>query len=231
MSEPYGKKVGHLHPKKTILLIVEGESEKTYFSRIARMSDRYNLVPRVSGDKNCIDMINNCIKIAGREGLEEDDMKVVVFDLDVVDGSDLEKAVSLARRENIILMTSNLSFEIWLLMHLEDISRVYSQDDYEEKLTELLGWKYKKSMGLRDKVSMGSVENAVHRGKHHLPDPDPILCNQTPNSTTLWKLLSQILDLKQRYVPLGPMAATRRSRASSCKGGTWLRLRRSPPRP
>ena len=197
MSEPYGKRTGHLHPKKTVLLVVEGESEKTYFSRIARMSDKYNIVSRVSGDKNCVDMVANCIKIADREGLEDDDVKVVVFDLDVVDRSDLEKAVSLAKEKNVLVMTSNLSFEIWLLMHLEDISRVYSQDDYEERLSQTLEQKYKKSRGLTNKISMDSVTNAVRRGKRYLPNPDPLLCKQTPNTSTLWSLLSWIFDLKQ----------------------------------
>ncbi len=54
MSDPHSKRVGHIHPKKTILLMVEGESEEVYFNRIARLSERFSIISKVSKDKNAV---------------------------------------------------------------------------------------------------------------------------------------------------------------------------------
>ena len=96
----------------------------------------------------------------------------------------------------VMVMTSNLSFEVWLLMHLEDLSRVYTQEDYEHRLSQLLGHKYRKSNGLKEKVNLDSVKSAVTRGKRYLNDPSPIVCKSMPNTSTLWSLLADLLDIR-----------------------------------
>ena len=174
--------------------MVEGESEEVYFNRIARMSDSFSIVVKISKDKRCKDIILNCAKEAARLGLENDDMKVAVFDLDVVDGNELDEAIALAEKEGVLIMASNLSFEVWLLMHLEEVSHVYTQKDYEDRLSVLLGSKYRKSKGLKEKVNPGSVQDAIRRGRIRLDSYDALNCKTTPNSSVLWYLLSLIFD-------------------------------------
>ena len=198
MSNYSPKSTGHLKPRKTILLMVEGKSEEVYFTRLSRLSDKYSIKTKISRDKGCLDIIRACSKEADRIGLEEDDIKVVVFDLDVVDESELNEAVRLSREEDVILMTSNLSFEIWLLMHFESASRVYSQDDYENRLSRLLNQEYKKSSGIGTNVNPKSVHDAIMRGSSSLKEPDPIKCKNSPNTSTLWSLVSDIMGDKER---------------------------------
>ena len=174
--------------------MVEGESEEVYFNRIARLSNRYSIIPKISKDKRCDDIVINCMKMAKRLGLEGDDIKVAVFDLDVVKGPELERAITLADENDVILMPSNLSFEVWLLMHLEDVSKVYTQEDYEERLSRHLNERYRKSRGLRDNVNIDSVNKSIKRGERSLPDADPKKCLESPNTSTLWRLLSDILN-------------------------------------
>ena len=180
-------------PKRTILLMVEGDSEEVYFGRVARISDEYSIITKVSKDKRCEDIIRNCSEAAERLGLDEDDPRVAVFDLDVVEREELDRAVALAREKRVILMASNLSFEIWLLMHMGDVSKVYTQEDYEDRLSSMLGSRYRKSRGLKDKVNAESIKDAIKRGKKSLPDADPLTCLMTPNSSTLWDLLEDIM--------------------------------------
>ncbi len=194
ISRDKSKRAGHIQPKKAVFLMVEGESEKVYFDRIARLPSNYSITAQVSEDKKCTDIIENCAKITDRKGLDDDDLKIAVFDLDVVDEQLLNEAVALADKEGVIIMASNLSFELWLLLHFEDPSHVYTQDDYEERLTGLLGRKYAKAKGLGDKVNPESIKNAVKRGKAILPDENPLKCKDTPNSSMLWKLIKTIME-------------------------------------
>ncbi len=135
----------------------------------------------------------NCYLEAERKGLDKDDLKIAVFDLDVVEESELKEAIKIAQDKGVILMTSNLSFELWLLMHFEDKSKAYTQDDYEDRLSVHLGHKYRKSKGLKDKVNDTSIKNAIERGRVRLMDASPQTCLKTPNSSTLWKLMSEIV--------------------------------------
>ena len=92
--------------------MVEGVSEEVYFNRIAMLSETYSLSIKVSKDKDCMGIINNCARESKRLGLEEGDLKAAVFDLDVVDRKTLEEAKKKAEKENILLLTTNLSFEL-----------------------------------------------------------------------------------------------------------------------
>ncbi len=114
---------------------MEGESEEVYFNRIARMTDRYSIKTKVSKDKKCVDIVKNCAEEARRLGLEDDEIRVAVFDSDAASKEEIEEAVRISKQEGVMAMTSNLSFEVWLLMHLEDVSHVYTQKDYEDRLS------------------------------------------------------------------------------------------------
>ena len=194
ISIEHRKKTEHIPLKKTVFLMVEGESEAVYFNRVARLTDKYSIRTKVSRDKKCTDIIRNCAKQAEIIGLDEGDLKVAVFDLDVVEESLLKEAVSLAEELDVMIMTSNLSFEMWLLLHLGDTPHAYTQDDYEESLSYHLGYKYAKARGLGDKVNLNSVKEAIKRGEKTLPNPDALICNNIPNSSTLWKILEIIID-------------------------------------
>ena len=135
------------------------------------------------------------MKEAERLGLDEGDPLIVVFDLDVVDDEELDEAVALAESKGVRIMASNLSFEIWLLMHLRDVSHLYTQDDYEDALSQLIGHRYRKSEGLKERLNSVTVSEAVKRGRRLLHVPDPKLCKNTPNTSTLWELLSEMLKV------------------------------------
>ena len=195
MSDSLVKTPGHIRPRKTLFLMVEGVSEEVYFNRIARLSEKYSLSIKVSKDKDCMGIINNCARESKRIGLEEGDLKAAVFDLDVVDRKTLQEAKKKAEKENILLLTTNLSFEFWLLLHLEENPRVHNQDEYEELLSQHLGYRYKKSKGIKDKVNLETIGAAVSRAKKILKDSDPLACKKMQNSTNLWKIVAMILDL------------------------------------
>ena len=191
--ERHMKKVDHIQPRKTIFLMVEGESEAVYFNRVARITDRYSIRAKVSRDKKCTDIIKNCAKQADILGLEEGDLKVAVFDLDVVDETLLKEAISLAKDLDVKIMASNQSFEFWLLLHLGDAPHVYTQDDYEESLSLQLGRKYIKAKGLGDRLDLNSIKGAVSRGEKILPDSDLFKCKAISNSSMLWEILKMLI--------------------------------------
>ena len=153
-----------MRPRRTVFLEVEGESERVYFTRLARMSDKVSVICKVSKDKNCVDMVNNCVRDSAIKGLEEDDIKVVVFDIDVVKEEDLVEAMRIASENGILIAASNLSFELWLLMHLEDVHKIDTLDGYEDRISQIIGREYRKSVGLKDRINQSSVEEVIGRG-------------------------------------------------------------------
>ena len=97
LSDSLVKTPGRIKPRKTFFLMVEGVSEEVYFNRIARLSEKYSLSIKVSKDKDCMGIINNCARESKRIGLEKGDLKAAVFDLDVVDRKTLQEAKKKSR--------------------------------------------------------------------------------------------------------------------------------------
>ena len=188
------KRVDHIRPRRTVFLMVEGESESVYFSRIARITESFSIKVKIAKDRRPAEIVRSCYEEALKLGLEDDDIMVAVFDLDVVNDKKLDDAITLAEEKGVTIMVSNLSFEVWLLMHLTDVSRLHSQDDYEEMLSRHIGHRYRKSEGLKAHINLESISDAITRGMKRLKDPDPRICKTTHNSTTLWKLVDEVIS-------------------------------------
>ena len=98
-----------------------------------------------------------------------------------------------------MLAASNLSFEIWLIMHLGDIGRLETQDDYEHELSRLLERRYEKAEGLKNRLTEESVRHAVGIGSKRLPDGSIVSSRKTANSSTVWKIVGKIIDDMMRF--------------------------------
>jgi hypothetical protein len=77
-------------------------------------------------------------------------------------------------------------------MHLGDLSRLVTQDDYERELSTLLGRKYVKSEGLKDYLTGGAMKHAVEMGSKRVLDGDIETCKKTVNSSTVWRIVKEI---------------------------------------
>lgn len=123
----------------TCLIITEGtETEVNYFENMKKIiNNRYrnreiqeNYPIKVEGKgRSTSVLVNEAIKRKNRENFS----KVwVVFDKD--DNSDFDKAIKLAKENNIEVAWSNESFELWLLLHFQDLKVGIKREQYLSNL-------------------------------------------------------------------------------------------------
>ncbi|MGL5085925.1 MAG: RloB family protein [Clostridium sp.] len=125
----------------TCLIITEGtETEVNYFENIKQIiNSRYrsreiqeNYPIKVEGKARSTSvLVNEAIKRKNRENFST---VWVVFDKD--DNSDFDVAIKLAKDNNIEVAWSNESFELWLLLHFQDLSVGISRSQYISSLSQ-----------------------------------------------------------------------------------------------
>lgn len=137
---------GKLDERKFFLIVTEGKTESRYFEHF-----RSTTGPRIeSVDKqdSRTRLVEKAIELRGQYKKEKrytkGDETWVVFDRDVDLGKPNDKetfnrALELAYREDIQVAYSNDSFELWLLLHLQNISTPMHRKDIEKKLKSHLG--------------------------------------------------------------------------------------------
>src|SRR5699024_2749024 len=60
----------------------------------------------------------------------------VVFDCDNLTKNDIQQSMSMAKKKNIQIIFSNINFEIWILMHFEPVSRIFTKKELNRKLAD-----------------------------------------------------------------------------------------------
>jgi hypothetical protein len=113
-------------PKKTFLIICEGETEKIYFENLkaAERKTEINLKPELPGHRNdCLSIVENAIK-------QKDDYDRVwcVFDLDTAykEMNKYKKALEKASNQDIETVESYPCFEVWFLLHFIYTTRMFT---------------------------------------------------------------------------------------------------------
>lgn len=122
------------------LIVTEGtETEVNYFENISRIiKDRFKnniIVEKVDLDVKGLGrstkvLVNEAIK---KRSLNHSYSDVwVVFDKD--DNNDFDEAITLAKKEGLNVAWSNECFELWILLHFQDLKAAISRGDYTDKL-------------------------------------------------------------------------------------------------
>lgn len=116
------------------------------------------------------------------------------YPIDTKDKHKFNRAIQLAKSNQIRSAYSNDAFEIWYILHFNYHQAAWPRGMYEKKLSELLGMKYKKNdpeiyNRLKDKQSAAikNAEKLLSGYKDHNPESD------NP-CTTVHKL---VMDLNQ----------------------------------
>ena len=177
--------------------MVEGPSEKVYLERLHGLNPNVSVKVKVTNKKKAVDIVAECVRLSSREGLMPTDVRVVVFDCDVISKDDMEQAFALAKKNNILMAVSNLCFEYWLLLHFEEpLMRLDTGDLYNQELSKLLGKNYTNSEGLKGAITRETATDAILRSRKRLPSGDPVECHSKLNSTCMHTVAMLILDEK-----------------------------------
>lgn len=194
-----------------ILLFCEGKTEKIYFnlfkSSIEKSSKYNNLVIKIANAEGNAQRVLNY----GNDffNKEENRMRYKNFDRYLVYDCDAPSNIqevikdSLESINNYKLLVSNPNFEIWLLMHYENINNKLSKYEIEKKLKERLNIeKYNKaSEGYTRKiVGDGSRVKLAIENARKLDQEYQLEKLEIPNDITMMDPYTTVYRLMERII-------------------------------
>ena len=168
-----GRTVRTRDPRRNILILGEGLSEYVYFRRLQSRFPHMRIISQNGkGGGSYDNLITTVRKSADIRGLDVDkgDVLAIVADVDEHTPDDIAEAMEACSREHIGFYISNIDFEVWLLMHFEDITRWMEKNELAERLSDHLGRPYDKGEGIAADDAM--VDDAVRRGLRDIPVPE-----------------------------------------------------------
>ncbi|BAP85245.1 abortive phage resistance protein [Paucilactobacillus hokkaidonensis JCM 18461] len=126
--------------KPLIAIYCEGDSEKVYFEMLKRKYHASNVrAEKVSinsmGTKGLSLLYRAQSKIEALPKNKKIDQAYVIFDRDDLSNKELKKCNNYARSHKIKIMFSSVNIEIWVLMHFQPVSRVYTARELNRLLS------------------------------------------------------------------------------------------------
>lgn len=183
--------------KVRFLVVCEGEkTEPLYFQSF----NAPGLVVEVKGTgMNTLSLVEEAIRQREEEeeklkrrGYELFDQCWCVFDRDSFPSGNFNSAIHKANANGFQVAYSNVAFELWYLLHFGYYDSAMSREQYREKLTQLLGYRYEKNSTTMyfaiSHLQQQAIQNAVAlQSFHHVQNPE-----QNNPSTTVHELVQQL---------------------------------------
>jgi hypothetical protein len=133
---------------RRILIVCEGEkTEPNYFKKFEANPDVYDSTDIRGTGYNTVSLIEEAIRIKN-EAIQKKEPYIetwCVFDKDDFSVDSFEKAIMLARQNQIKCAYSIEAFEIWYMLHFDYYETALSRLQYKDKLSELLKKPYLKN--------------------------------------------------------------------------------------
>ena len=194
----YGSRPTNLRPTRKLYLMV-GEGEKTepnYFRKFRIPVKEIDI--RGIGD-NTLSLVSQAVAL--KNGGQYDRVWCV-FDRDSFPPDQFNNALGKARAEGMKIAYTNQAFELWYLLHFHYFDAALDRSQYKKKLTDLLGFEYRKNDdGMYDALRKRQPE-AIRNAKRLMsqyasPNPE----NDNP-STTVHELVEELNDeIQGRFSP------------------------------
>lgn len=128
---------------KKIMIYCEGETEKQYFDMLSRKyskstvtSKRISVKTKVMGNKNPLNLVKEAIRTLEHDRKKNNvDLAYVVFDNDCHKDEEISTAMQLAKKNKLEVVYSNITFDLWILLHFEQVNRYMTKQNIYEKLS------------------------------------------------------------------------------------------------
>lgn len=128
-------------PARRILVVTEGtRTEPQYVERLnafLRSHRTTTVVKTVAVGKDPLKVVEKCIEVRDEAKKDGKDYDASVCLVDVDTHSALPDAALLAARKSILLLVSNLKFEVWLRWHAEDRRGTLTSSQLDELVSKL----------------------------------------------------------------------------------------------
>jgi hypothetical protein len=141
------RSVKTLKPRK-ILIICEGtKTEPNYFKMFKANPDVFDAIEIQGTGCNTVSLIREAIRKKNDANQKNEPYIETwcVFDKDDFSNDDFEKAINMAKQNQIKCAYSIEAFEIWYMLHFNYYETAFSRSQYKEKLSELLKKTYLKN--------------------------------------------------------------------------------------
>jgi hypothetical protein len=201
-KRPLDRRVDTRSPRTRILIVTEGErTEPNYFNAISERLPRGTVEIAIEGcGFNTIGLVKEAARLRDlREPLRQFDEVWVVYDKDDFPPEHFNDASQLSDRLGLKAAWSNEAFELWYVLHFQDLKSGLPRDDYSKMLKKHLGEPYvKNAVDMFLKLEgLGSLEDACRRGKHLAE----LSKNETPAHsnpcTMVFKLVERLLEFQE----------------------------------
>ncbi|MGB4698431.1 MAG: RloB family protein, partial [Methanothrix sp.] len=130
---------------------------------------------------------------------EEGDEIYCVYDVDDNSDAVLNSAKELAEKNGIKIFLSNPCFEIWFLLHFEQVNKGVSREDLYEQLKKYIK-NYDKSgevYHLLKDLQANAIANAERLNSMHEENGISLSCNACNPSTQVFKMIKYFKSLKE----------------------------------
>jgi len=188
--------------RKRFFIVCEGEkTEPNYFKKFSVDVD----IQLSKGEgKDTKSLVEKAIKL--KNGLKSDERNRVwcVFDRDKNDqnphdAQNFNAAITLAQTNGIKVAYSNDAFELWYLLHFHYYNTAISRQDYQNRLTKLLGHKYEKNSKTIYEELKDKQQDAIKHAKRLLQEYDRPNPESDNPSTTVHLLVEEL----NSFIPKG----------------------------
>ena len=181
----------------TVLIVCEGEkTEVNYFKAFPQAEVKPFDV--VGTEKNTLSLVVEAERLKN-EGFSQGkryNQIWCVFDMD----SFLEhfsNAISSAKAKGFEVAYSNEAFELWYLLHFSYHDTALSRDQYEQKLTRLLGKKYDKADPTMYQTLLDKQATARRNAEKLMKSYHSYNAHTNNPSTTVHNLVQRLNELAQ----------------------------------
>jgi hypothetical protein len=179
-------------PKKAFLIVCEGgKTEPNYFNGFPCSTVKVHIYGIGANTGSVVQEAIRQREMAAKYRYEFDEIWCV-FDRDSFPSNNFNRALALAKKENIKVAYSNEAFELWYLLHFNLVVTRISRSDYPRKLTRLLKCKYRKNNGDMYKTLLDKQPQAIKFAKKLLSSYEPINPAEDNPSTTVFKLVEEL---------------------------------------
>lgn len=195
---PYSRKLNQREVRK-ILIVCEGEqTEPNYFDAF-KTNDELLVVDVNRAGLNKLRLVEYAAKLKRGAELRKVPYSIVwcVLDRDSrpddpTDKSNFNKAIGLAKKSQIKVAYSNDAFEIWYILHFSYHTAGWHRSQYQSKLTELLGSKYKKNCREMYSVLKEKQATGINNAKRLMALYNPLNPESDNPSTTVHLLVEYL---------------------------------------
>ncbi len=175
--------------KQRFLIVCEGKKTEPYYFKSFRVPKAIVAIEGAAGDPTRL--VNSARKLADED---EYDQVWCVFDRDegAWTSQNFNNALQNAKTYGFHVAYSNECFELWYILHFEFLNTGLPRSDYEDKLSELLGVKYRKNDATIYQQLLVKQEIAIKYARKLLESYNPIDPERNNPSTTVHLLVEAL---------------------------------------